>query len=129
MEKTTLKNLKLDEEEIDGIAFSINGENDGELDWEFTMMKLNNDEDRKDFVKHEMGYKYQIVLYEDDQFDMFEAILGDLQYYVKNLVKGNTEGLILKKSKKTQEIIDKMFKSKMIDRLKSQLLEIVEKKT
>lgn len=129
MEKTTLKNLKLDEEEIDGIAFSINGENDGELDWEFTMMKLNNDDDRKDFVKHEMGYKYQIVLYEDDQFDMFEAILGDLQYYVKNLVKGNTEGLILKKSKKTQEIIDKMFKSKMIDRLKSQLLEIVEKKT
>jgi hypothetical protein len=119
----------LDQEEIDGIAFSINGDDGDELDWEFTMMKLNNDEDRKDFVKHEMGYKYQIVLYEDDQFDMFEAILGDLQYYVKNLVRGNTEGLILKKSKKTQEIIDKMFKSKMVDRLKSQLLEIVEKKS
>jgi len=129
MEKTTLKNLMLDQEEIDGIAFSINGDDGDELDWEFTMMKLNNDEDRKDFVKHEMGYKYQIVLYEDDQFDMFEAILGDLQYYVKNLVRGNTEGLILKKSKKTQEIIDKMFKSKMVDRLKSQLLEIVEKKS
>lgn len=129
MEKTTLKNLMLDEEEIDGIAFSINGEDDGELDWEFTMMKLNNDEDRKDFVKHEMGYKYQIVLYEDDQFDMFEAILGDLQYYVKNLVRGNTEGLILKKSKKTQEIVNKMFKGKMIDRFKSQLLEIADKKS
>ena len=128
MEKTTLKNLMLDEEEIDGIAFSINGDDGDELDWEFTMMKLNNDEDRKDFVKHEMGYKYQIVLYEDDQFDMFEAILGDLQYYVKNLVRGNTEGIILKKSKKTQEIIDKMFKNKMVDRFKSQLIEIVDKK-
>lgn len=129
MEKMTLRNLKLDDEEIDGIAFSINGDDGDELDWEFTMMKLNNDEDRKDFVKHEMGYKYQIVLYEDDQFDMFEAILGDLQYYVKNLVRGNTEGLILKKSKKTQEIIDKMFKGKMIDRFKSQLLEIADKKS
>jgi hypothetical protein len=129
MEKMTLRNLKLDDEEIDGIAFSINGDDGDELDWEFTMMKLNNDEDRKDFVKHEMGYKYQIVLYEGDQFDMFEAILGDLQYYVKNLVRGNTEGLILKKSKKTQEIIDKMFKSKMVDRFKSQLIEIADKKS
>jgi hypothetical protein len=129
MEKMTLRNLKLDDEEIDGIAFSINGDDGDELDWEFTMMKLNNDEDRKDFVKHEMGYKYQIVLYEDDQFDMFEAILGDLQYYVKNLVRGNTEGLILKKSKKTQEIVDKMFKGKMVDRFKSQLIEIADKKS
>ena len=128
MERMTLKNLKLDEEEIDGIAFSINGEEDGELDWEFTMMKLNNDEDRNDFVKHEMGYKYQIVLYENDEFDMFEAILGDLQYYVKGLVRGNTEGLILKKSKKTEEIIQKMFKAKLIDRLKGGLLEIADKK-
>lgn len=129
MEKMTLKNLKLDEEEIDGIAFSINGEDGDELDWEFTMMKLNNDEDRN-FVKHEMGYKYQIVLYdrEGDGFDMFDAILGDLQYYVKNLVKVNTEGLILKKNKKTQEIIDKMFKGKMLDRLKGGLLEIAQKK-
>jgi len=57
MEKTTLKNLMLDQEEIDGIAFSINGDDGDKLDWEFTMMKLNNDEDRKDFVKHESGYK------------------------------------------------------------------------
>ena len=129
MEKMTLKNLKLDEEEIDGIAFSINGESGDELDWEFTMMKLNSDDDR-DFVKHEMGYKYQIVLYdrEGDGFDMFDAILGDLQYYVKNLVKVNTEGLILKKNKKTQEIIDKMFKGKMLDRLKGGLMEIAQKK-
>lgn len=129
MEKMTLNNLKLDEEEIDGIAFSINGESGDELDWEFTMMKLNSDDDR-DFVKHEMGYKYQIVLYdrEGDGFDMFDAILGDLQYYVKNLVKVNTEGLILKKNKKTQEIIDKMFKGKMLDRLKGGLMEIAQKK-
>lgn len=129
MEKMTLKNLKLDEEEIDGIAFSINGEDGDELDWEFTMMKLNSDDDR-DFVKHEMGYKYQIVLYdrEGDGFDMFDAILGDLQYYVKNLVRVNTEGLILKKNKKTQEIIDKMFKGKMLDRLKGGLMEIAQKK-
>ena len=129
MEKMTLKSLKLDEEEIDGIAFSINGDDGDELDWEFTMMKLNSDEDRN-FVKYEMGYKYQIVLYdrEGDGFDMFDAILGDLQYYVKNLVRVNTEGLILKKNKKTQEIIDKMFKGKMLDRLKGGLMEIAQKK-
>ena len=113
MDQMSIKNLKIDEEEVDGIHFHITGENSKEFEWNFTIMKLNNEEDRK-FEKHELGYKYQIVFYDNnDSADYFEAILGDLQYYVKKMVNMNTEGFILKKSKKSDEILKKIFKGKL----------------
>lgn len=113
MDQMSIKNLKIDEEEVDGIHFHITGESEKEYEWNFTIMKLNQDEDRK-FEKHELGYKYQIVLYDnDDRADYFEAILGDLQHYVKKMVNMNTEGFILKKSKKSEEILNRIFKGKL----------------
>jgi hypothetical protein len=114
MDQISIKNLKIDEEEVDGIHFHISGESEKQYEWNFTIMKLNEEEDRN-FEKHEMGYKYQIVLYEDDdKTDYFEAILGDLQHYVKKMVNINTEGFILKKSKKSDEILKRIFKGKLL---------------
>lgn len=117
MDQITIKSLKIDEEEVDGIHFHITGQSDKEYEWNFTIMKLNSESDRE-FEKNEMGYKYQIVLYDnEDKPDYFEAILGDLQYYVKKMVNMNTEGFIIKKSKKSEEILKKIFKGKLIGTL------------
>lgn len=116
---TTFKNLKIDEEEVDGVHFHISEENSENIEWNFTIMKINEEKERN-FIKTEMGYKYQIVLYEeDDRADVFEAILGDLQYHVKKYVDMNVEGFILKKSKKSDEILEKIFKKKLVDVMKN----------
>jgi diaminopimelate decarboxylase len=115
MDQVTLKNLKIDEEEVDGIHFHITSENDENEEWNFMTIKLNEESDRN-FVKTEMGYKYHIVTYEDDETaDAFEAVLGDLQHHVKKYVNMNKEGFILKKSKKSDEIIKKIFNSKLLN--------------
>ena len=115
MDQISIKSLKIDEEEVDGIHFHISGEQEKEYEWNFTIMKLNQEENRN-FEKNELGYKYQILLYDegDEDPDYFEAILGDLQHYVKKMVNMNTEGLILKKSKKSEEILKKIFKGKLV---------------
>jgi diaminopimelate decarboxylase len=115
MDQVTLKNLKIDEEEVDGVHFHITSESDENVEWDFTIMKLNEESDRN-FIKTEMGYKYHIVTYEDDEnADAFEAVLGDLQHHVKKYVSMNKEGFILKKSKKSDEIIKKIFNSKLLN--------------
>lgn len=115
MDQVTLKNLKIDEEEVDGVHFHITGESAENVEWDFTIMKLNEESDRN-FVKTEMGYKYHIVTYEDDEnADAFEAVLGDLQHHVKKYVSMNKEGFILKKSKKSDEIIKKIFNTKLLN--------------
>jgi hypothetical protein len=115
MDQVTLKNLKIDEEEVDGVHFHITSESDENVEGDFTVMKLNEESDRN-FVKTEMGYKYHIVTYEDDEnADAFEAVLGDLQHHVKKYVSMNKEGFILKKSKKSDEIIKKIFNTKLLN--------------
>ena len=115
MDQVTLQNLKIDEEEVDGIHFHITSESDEKDEWHFMTMKLNEESDRN-FIKTEMGYKYHIVTYEDDdRADAFEAVLGDLQHHVKMYVSMNKEGFILKKSKKSDEIIMKIFSTKLLN--------------
>ena len=70
MEKIFLKNLKLDEEEVDGISFSIDKEKSS---WTFSVMTLS-DRSCQNFDKTDMGYKYQIVLYSNKKAEYFEKI-------------------------------------------------------
>ena len=129
MEKTKdLKNLKLDEE-IDGVSFFICDETSTEdrIEWNFTLMDVK--ESVENVSKHSLGYKYQIVLYDKDkEIEIFEAIIGDLDHYVKNLVKINQEGFILKKSKKSEEILNKIFRKRLMSSLTNVLEAIAEKK-
>jgi len=130
MEALKVRNLKLNEEEVDGISFSLKEEDSkkGLSTWEFTIMKLNNSEN-ENFHKHELGYKYQIVLYNnDDTVEVFEAIIGDIEYYVKNLINVNQEGFIIKKSKKSEEILNKIFKGKLLEALANGLVAVANKK-
>jgi hypothetical protein len=122
-----IKNLKLDGEEVDGISFSIDDSvrDENQIHWNITMMKLNNEQD---FTKLELGYKYQIVLYDNNTAEVFEAIIGDLNYYVKNLVSVNQEGLILKKCKKSEEILNRLFRGSYLQALAQGLVEVASQK-
>jgi hypothetical protein len=126
-EIVTIKKLKLESEEIDAISFSIDRKNAENIEWNFTMMKLN-DRKSEEFHLYDMGYKYQIALYNNRRVEVFEAIIGDLDYYVKNMVNMNQEGIILKKCKKSEEILDKIFRGNLMDALKVGIVEIAEQK-
>ena len=126
MKKIPLKNLKFDND-IDGISFTISKQGDvGE--WTFSMMTLS-DKESHQFHHTDMGFKYQIVLYDKNVAEYFEAIIGDLNYYVKNLLMQNQEGVILKKCAKSEEILNRIFRGRLIESFKSGLVQIAEQKT
>ncbi|CAB4124265.1 hypothetical protein UFOVP49_103 [uncultured Caudovirales phage] len=124
MQEVTVRNLKLNSDDIDAISFTLGGQDKSKHEWNFTMMKLTDRE--QDFVETDIGFKYQIVLYGTKTPEIFEAIIGDLEYYVKNLIKINQEGLILKKCKKSEEIMKKLFKDKYLQSLTNGLVEIAK---
>ena len=77
-----------------------------------------------DFIQTEIGYKYQILLYNGEEADFFEAILGDVQHYIKGLVRVGQEGIILKKCKKSEEIMDKIFRGRALEALAKTLIQV-----
>lgn len=121
----SFRQLKLKEDEVDGIAFHVDEKNSNEdrTAWNFTIMKLNEEENR-DFSLHELGFKYQILLYKDDDAEVFEAIIGDLKHYVSNMVGAKQEGLVIKKCKKSEEILNKIFRGRLIEALAARLLQV-----
>lgn len=56
---TNIRSLKLDEEDVDAISFSMDADAGEETCWNFSIMKLS---DKQDFWHNELGYKYQVVL-------------------------------------------------------------------
>lgn len=114
-----VKRLKLNDEEIDGISFMKSMDpkhlKDPEMDhWSLSTIIMS---DRDDFTQSELGYKYSIVFYRGNVAEVFEAILGDLSYYVQGLVRKNQEGIIVKKSKKGDEIMNKIFRGRFAEAL------------
>ena len=122
---TSFRRLKLEESEVDGIAFHVDEKNSNydQVAWNFTIMKLNEEENR-DFSHHELGFKYQILLYKDEEAEVFEAIIGDLKHYVSNMVGAKQEGLVIKKCKKSEEILNKIFRGRLIEALAARLLQV-----
>ena len=119
-----LKALEL-KEDVDGISFSIDEDksNEDQIAWNFTVMRLNGKEE-SDFIQTEIGYKYQILLYNGEEADFFEAILGDVHHYIKGLVRVGQEGIILKKCKKSDEIMDKIFRGRALEALAKTLIQV-----
>jgi hypothetical protein len=113
------RKMNLEESEVDGIAFHIDDDksNEDRISWNFTIVKFN-EENERNFHKTEVGYKYQILLYEGDKADFFEAVIGDVKHYVNNMVKSKQEGIMIKKCKKSEEIMNKIFKGRLIETLK-----------
>ena len=126
MKKVTLKSLKLDDD-IDGISFAIDRNADGG-EWTFSMMRLSDKESQK-FHLTDMGFKYQILLYKKNKAEYFEAIIGDLSYYVKNLLMQDQEGIILKKCAKSEEILNKILRRKLERELVTGLIQVAEQKS
>lgn len=116
MRRITARELDLNLEDIDGISFSIDDDTStkNKTHWNFSIMTLRED---RTFDKNDIGYMYQIVLYNEKSIEVFEAVLGDLDYYVKNLLNINQQGLIIKKCSKSQEIFQKLFKGKFTEAL------------
>ena len=68
-----LKALEL-KEDVDGISFSIDEDksNEDQIAWNFTVMRLNGKEE-SDFIQTEIGYKYQILLYNGEEAEIGRA--------------------------------------------------------
>lgn len=124
-----LKHFDMKEEDVDGISFSIDEDNttDDHIAWNFTVMKMNKPENRE-FISHELGYKYQILLYKGEQAELFEAILGDVKNYVKRMVEIGQEGIILKKCDKSEEMMNKILRGKMLEALAKGMIKVAESK-
>lgn len=122
---TNIRSLKLDEEDVDAISFSMDADAGEETCWNFSIMKLS---DKQDFWHNELGYKYQVVLYKGDRAEVFEAIIGDLKYYINNLIGIKQEGMILKKCGKSDEIMEKLFRKKYMNELTHGLVQIASQK-
>lgn len=104
-----LQNLKL--EEADGISFTLNEKSENEMEWVFTTMTLNDELEKSE--KYDLGYKYQVVLWNNqEEVEVFEAIIGDIKDYINRMMNINHEGLILKKCKKSQEIMNVIFRGR-----------------
>lgn len=113
-----LSALKLNVDDVDGISFSLDDSITDKTKeaWIFTMMKLNERSDEL-FTKNDIGYKYQILLYKEDNAEVFEAVIGDLFYYIDGLMRVKQEGMIIKKCSKSEEILNKIFKGKLAEAL------------
>jgi len=106
----TINDLVDEKKDFDGVYFCKTKENDND-GWSLTFLTLNGKKNRV-FEEHEIGLKYQVMLHENNQIELFEAILGDPSAYLKNLIDCNQEGLILKKCKKSKMIITQILGKK-----------------
>ena len=124
-----IKEFDMKEEDVDGISFSIDEDNttDEKIAWNFTVMKMSDDKNRE-FITHELGYKYQILLYKEDEVEVFEAILGDVKNYVKRMVQIGQEGIILKKCEKSEEMMNKILRGRMLEALARGIIKVAESK-
>jgi hypothetical protein len=106
----TINDLVDEKKDFDGVYFCKT--KDGEHDiWSLTFLNLNEKRDRK-FEQHDVGIKYQVMFYENDKVELFEAILGDPNTYLKNLIDCDQEGIILKKCQRSKKIISKILGKK-----------------
>ena len=103
----TVNDLVDEKKDFDGVYFckTKEGDNDG---WSLTFLSLNEKKDRK-FEEHDAGLKYQVMFHDNGKVELFEAILGDPNTYLKNLIDSNQEGLIIKKCKRSKKIISQIL--------------------
>jgi hypothetical protein len=124
MNTAKLKVLALNDEDVDGVSFSINEDksNYEKLEWNFSIMRITADQ-KPNYHKFDTGYKYQIVLYKKDRAEVFEAIIGDLQHYVTRLVNMEQEGIVIRKCEKSMDIMNKIFHGQYEEALEMGLVE------
>jgi hypothetical protein len=98
-------------EKYDGVYFSRN--QNGE-DWNFSFMIINGGDTSDDsFVTHPVGFVYKILHHRpkgEKGVDVSEAVIGDPNHYIKNMVKANQDGLILKKCERAEKIFESILK-------------------
>lgn len=103
--------VNIDMEKYDGVHFSRN-QNGG--DWNFSFMLINGGDTSDDsFVTHPVGFVYKILHHRpkgEKGVDVFEAVIGDPNHYIKNMVKANQDGLILKKCERAEKIFESILK-------------------
>lgn len=99
-----LSDLKLKESEFDAISFfkKPTGE------YVFFIMKSSNPID--DYVIDEdLGYMYYMLYLESDgTCSVQEAILGDSVHILKNQIRGNAQGIFVKKCALGKKILEKL---------------------
>lgn len=100
------------EQEHDGFIFVL--DNDDMLD----ISAFTYNESSNPIETHEsLGYKYHIITYRETdegdivEPDMFEAILGNPWHYTANLLKNGFFGTICKKTEKSSDVVNDMFKN------------------
>lgn len=118
----SINNFKLDDDEFDIISFYKNKEGF----YKFLIAKIT--EEQKDYEMTDMGQKFLMLFVTGDTYEVNEAILGDPVYIVRNFVKAQCEGMIIKKCKKGLELVDRLIKKSELNRLAKTLNAYVETK-
>lgn len=102
-------NINANVEEYDGVYFIKNPADDEKWDFSFMRMSL---ESENNFHIHPVGFIYKILHLNrnGNGIDVFEAVIGDPNHYIKNMIKSNQEGLIIKKCDRAEQIFDLVIK-------------------
>lgn len=72
------------------------------------------DSKKKKPKPHELGFKYNILTFkqgDNSTIDIFEAIIGDPEYYATNLANVGYAGFMLKSKYLSKREVNKTFKS------------------
>jgi len=72
-------------------------------------MKIKNEEE-KNFHTHPVGFIYKILHLTEKGADVFEAVIGDPNRYIKNMIACNQQGVIIRKCDKAEEVFSTIMK-------------------
>ena len=123
LEIPNVNSLKVDVNDFDAIAFF----REPEGQYTFNIMKLR--EEPTDYEVFDMGHKFFIMfINENDTCELSEAVLSDPLYMIKSYVRSDIEGIIIKKSSKGKDLLDKMLFKSTINRLADALTKVAEQK-
>lgn len=99
-----IKNFKLDIDEFDAISFFKTETGS----YNFMIMKLKDTPD--DYEISDLGHKFIMLFCNDNKScDIEEAILGSPMHNLANFISGGSEGIIIKKCKKGEEIVARIL--------------------
>ncbi len=109
MTEITINQFKFDTANVDAVAFYKDKDNNN---YNCHFMKMENWNDGDVFELTEFGYKFVIFIREKDSVDYirYEAILGNPSFIIGNQLKAGSQGIILKKCKRSIDLVDSFQK-------------------
>ena len=115
-EMRSIDELIDENQDFHGVMFYLIPDKQYEEVWKVNYLDFGETE----FHEREMGYKHYIMFFNDDgTVECTEAILSNPATYLKNLLGGKNEGLIMKKCEESEVVVKKHMIRMIINGLKN----------